>query len=79
MAKLLSLKLRDEVFKEMETTVRRLKKPRNAYINEAVAFYNFAQRRRALAAQYARESEAVREDSMRILAEFEAMNDPIIE
>lgn len=79
MAKLLSLKLRDEVFKEMETTVRRLKKPRNAYINEAVAFYNLAQRRRVLAAQYARASAAVREDSMRILAEFEAMNDPIIE
>lgn len=79
MAKLLSLKLRDEVFQEMETILRRLKKPRNAYINEAVAFYNRVQRRAALAKQLAWESELVREESMRVLAEFEALNDPIIE
>ena len=79
MSKVLSLKLRNEVFAEMETIVRRLKKPRNAYINEAVALYNRLQRRRALAKQYERSSLAVREESMRVLAEFEALPDDIIE
>lgn len=79
MSKVLSLKLRNEVFGEMETIVRRLKKPRNAYINEAVAFYNRLQRRRALEKQYEISSRAVRDESMRVLAEFEALPDDIIE
>lgn len=79
MSKILSLKMPDEVFREMEKTVRALKKPRNAYINEAVAHFNRLHRRRLLGEILARESALVAEESMRVLAEFEALNDPIIE
>jgi len=77
MSKNLSLKLREDVFEQMERTVRRLKKPRNAYINAAVAHYNQLHRRRVLAAELARESVLVRGESMRVLAEFEALQDEI--
>ena len=73
MSKILSLKLREEVFKEMETTVTRLKRPRNAYINEAVAHFNRLHRRHLLGEQLARESAAVSDESLRVLAEFEAL------
>lgn len=36
----LSLKLSDTVFKETETIITKIKKPRNRYINDAVDFYN---------------------------------------
>ena len=40
MSKLLSLKLNDDVFRETEAVLREIRKPRNAYVNEAVNFYN---------------------------------------
>lgn len=79
MSKTLSLKLRDEIFREMEKTVRDLRKPRNAYINEAVAHFNRLHRRRLLGELLARESALVSDESMRVLAEFEAMGDDIVE
>ena len=75
MSKVLSLKLRDEVFQEMESIARRLKRPRNAYINEAVAHFNHLQRRRLLGEVLARESAAVMDESMRVLKEFEAIDE----
>jgi hypothetical protein len=75
MAKLLSLKLRDEIFAEMETTIRRLKRPRNAYINEAVAHFNRLERRKLLGELLVRESAAVMDESMRVLKEFEAVDE----
>jgi len=46
MSKNLSLKLQDDIFEETERVLRKLKRPRNAYINEAIHFYNklFARR-----------------------------------
>jgi hypothetical protein len=75
MSKNLSLKLRDEVFTEMEATTRRLKRPRNAYINEAVAHFNRLYRRRLLGEVLARESALVMDESMRVLKEFEAIDE----
>ena len=75
MAKALSLKLRDEIFAEMETTTRRLKRPRNAYINEAVEHFNRLHRRKLLGEQLARASAAVMDESMRVLKEFEAIDE----
>ena len=75
MTKALSLKLRDEIFTEMETTTSRLKLPRNAYINEAVAHFNRLHRRRQLSEQLVRESAAVMDESMRVLKEFEAIDE----
>ncbi len=75
MSKILSLKLRDEIFLEMEKTTARLKLPRNAYINEAVAHFNRLQRRKLLGEILVRESAAVMDESMRVLKEFEAIDE----
>jgi hypothetical protein len=48
-----------------------LKKPRNRYINEAIAFYNRYQKRLLLERKLKKESNMVREDSFRVLKEFE--------
>jgi len=39
-SKLLALKLRDDVLHEAEKIVRTCGKPRNAYFNDAIQFYN---------------------------------------
>jgi predicted transcriptional regulator len=71
MSKMLSLKLRDEVFEETETILRKAKRPRNAYINEAIHFYNKLFTRKMLKNQLLKESAMVAEDSMTVLNEFE--------
>jgi metal-responsive CopG/Arc/MetJ family transcriptional regulator len=70
----LSLKLEEGIFGETEKIVSRLKKSRNKYINEAIDFYNKYHRRKMLEKRIARESKAVREDSMDVLKEFEAID-----
>lgn len=40
-----SLKLDDSIFRETEKILSRIKKPRNRYINEAIAYYNRIQKR----------------------------------
>lgn len=75
MSKVLSLKLQDSVFDAMEQIVKRLGRPRNAYIGEAVAHFNRLYERRVLGELLARESAAVRAQSLRVLEEFEGMED----
>ncbi|HLO81778.1 MAG TPA: hypothetical protein VK166_12510 [Chitinophagaceae bacterium] len=69
----LSLKMDDTVFQETEAILTKVGKNRNRYINEAVQFYNLVQRRKILAGQLKKESKFVRDESMRILAEFESL------
>lgn len=69
----LSLKMDDAVFQETETILARMKTNRNRYINEAVEFYNALQKRKLLSKQLTKESRAVREESMKVLAEFEQL------
>ena len=71
----ISLKLKDDIFSETEQLLPQLKKNRNAYLNEAVAFYNRYQKRVLLAAQFRLESALVTETSMEVLAELEAIDD----
>lgn len=71
----LSLKLEDEIFDETEKIVTKVKKTRNRYINEAIAFYNRLHKRRILSKQLTKESKAVAKDSMEVLAEFEKFSD----
>lgn len=71
MSKNLSLKLQDEVFEETERVLRRVKRPRNAYINEAIHSYNKLIARRLLKNKLVRESNIVAADSMAVLEEFE--------
>ena len=63
----------DSVFQETEKILTKVRKNRNRYINEAVQFYNLVQRRSLLSKQLKKESKLVREESMKILAEFESL------
>lgn len=69
----LSLKMDDTIFKETETITARISKNRNRYINEAVQFYNLLQRRKLLSHQLEKESRIVQEESMKVLAQFERL------
>jgi hypothetical protein len=79
MSKALSVKLRDELFIETNLLAKRQRQPRNAYINDAIAFYNKLQQRRDLGRILRAESNMVREDSMRVLAAFESLEDELPE
>lgn len=68
-----SLKLEDGIFQEAEKIVKVLRKSRNAYINEAVAYYNLLQKRVQLSEQLAKESALVRESSLEVLGEMESL------
>ncbi len=74
----LSLKLQDAIFSETEMLASTLKKNRNAYMNDALAFYNRYQKRRLLAAQLRRESALVADSTLEVLAEFEAIEDDLM-
>ena len=71
----LSLKMDDVIFNETEKIVAKMNKNRNRYINEAVAFYNLLQKRRIISRQLQKESKIVQEESMKVLAEFEKLQD----
>ncbi len=77
MSKNLSLKLQDEIFEETEQVLKKVKRPRNAYINEAVHFYNRLMARRLLKNKLMRESNIVAGDSMSVLEEFEKFEESI--
>jgi hypothetical protein len=69
----LSLKMDDKIFQETEKILTKVRKNRNRYINDAVKFYNVLQRRRILKSQLKAESKLVREESMKVLEEFESL------
>jgi len=73
--KVLSLKLKDEVFEEVERVVHKIHVPRNAYINRALFFYNKLNQRKLMRKRLAKESEAVRDVSLDVLHEFEQLED----
>lgn len=73
--KTVSLKIDDSIFGETEKILSGLKMPRNRYINEAIAYYNKAQKRQFLEKRLKTESSLVREDSMKVLKDFENIGD----
>jgi hypothetical protein len=73
--KTLSLKLDKEVFQETEALCEMVNKPRNRYINEALVFYNRFQKNKILEKRLEEESKMVSDESMRVLSEFENMDD----
>ncbi|NVO02243.1 MAG: hypothetical protein HXX09_06025 [Bacteroidetes bacterium] len=73
--KTLSLKLDDAVFSETEQVLSKLKKPRNRYINEALLYYNRLQRKKLLSKLLEAESKLVSEESLKVLAEFENLDE----
>ncbi len=72
--KTISLKLDDSVFTETEKVLLQVKKSRNRYINEAVNFYNKLHKRKILASRLENESKLTKNESMRILYEFEIID-----
>ena len=79
MSKMLSLKVKDDVFAETEDIIGSIQKPRNAYINEALSFYNKFIKRRLLKEQFKTESRMISESSMEALRELELIEDEIPE
>lgn len=77
--KTISLKIDDQIFEQTETLVKLQKKPRNRYINEALDYFNKMQEREALKEQFRISSLLCREESMKVLKEFEALEDEIPE
>ena len=72
--KTVSLKIDDSIFGETEKILSRISIPRNRYINEAIDYYNKVQKKQILEKKLKAESSLVKEDSMRILMDFENMD-----
>ena len=72
--KTLSLKLDETVFSETEQVLQHVKKSRNRYINEALEFYNKIQKRKLIASKLEKESKLLRDESLLVLHEFEALD-----
>ena len=77
MSKNLSLKLQDEIFEETERVLKKVKRPRNAYINEALHFYNELYARGLLKKQLVKESNLVKKNSLAVLEEFEKFEEAL--
>ncbi|MFH0887367.1 MAG: hypothetical protein V1843_04290 [bacterium] len=75
MSKVLSLKLKDNVFEETENILHKIHKARNGYINDALAFYNKVFQRNFLKLKLAKESRIVADDSLAILKDFDSLNE----
>ena len=73
--KTLSLKLDEKIFEEVEKLTSKMNIARNRYINEAVNLYNLFNKRKFLKKQLEKESMLVKDDSMKVLAEFEKFID----
>ncbi len=73
--KVLSLKLKEDIFKETDQMVKSNRISRNAYINEALRLYNLFNRRRLLKKKLALESKAVAHNSLEVLAEMERLQE----
>ena len=75
--KALSLKLQDDIFKEVENLIHKIHVPRNAYINKALDLYNQLNKRKLLKARLEKESRAVQSSSLEVLHEFERLEDEL--
>jgi len=79
MSKILSLKVKDDVFAETEDIIASIHKPRNAYINDALSFYNKFMKRRLLRRQLKKESQMISASSIEALRELELIEDEMPE
>ncbi len=68
--KLLSLKIDDKMFVEMEEISAALHLSRNRYISQAIGMYNFFNKRQLLKKKLIKESKLTSKDSRQVLEEF---------
>ena len=71
----IALKLDDDIFKETEELVQQLNESRNRYINKALNYFNHMQREYLLTHLLAADSKIVSDESLKVLAEFEKLDD----
>ncbi len=77
--KAISLKIKDDIFKDLEVMVKEVRLSRNAYINNALELYNQINRKRKLRQQLRKASRLVGADSLAFLREIEGMDPHLIE
>jgi hypothetical protein len=77
MSRTLSLKMRDDIFSETEEVIDTMHISRNAYINDALSFYNKFMKRRILKKLLKKESVLVSETSLEALQELELIEDKL--
>jgi len=65
----ISLRVSDTIFIETDKVVSMINKPRNKYINEALAYYNRMHKQALLSERLEKESQLVKLDSMQVLSE----------
>ena len=75
MTRSISLKIDDSELRKVDHSAQTVGVSRNAYINKALRFFNLLYERRLLAKELRRESEQVRQESMAVLREFDALQD----
>lgn len=71
----LSVKLEDEVLKEVDEAARELHVAREAFLNQAIRSYLGHIGRRGLRTRLRKESELTASESLRVLKEFEAISE----
>ena len=71
----ISFELDDRVFSDTEKILSETKTDRNRYINQALDHYNSLQKRKAIAGRLRQESVLVRDESLKVLTEFENLHD----
>ena len=65
----------DRIFQETEKVVHRMHVPRNAYINEAVDFYNRRQKRQVIRKQLGRDVRNLKKQTRETIKSFELLED----
>jgi metal-responsive CopG/Arc/MetJ family transcriptional regulator len=75
MSKLISVKIDEKVLEETDEMVKKLNISRNKFVNEAIVEYTKMQKRAELEEQIRKEIGLIRESSLEVLKEFEALED----
>ena len=71
----LSLRIEEEVLREVDDAARELHVPREAFLDQAIRNYLARMSQRRLRARLRKESELTAAESLRVLKEFEAIAD----
>ncbi len=77
--KAISLKIREDIFEELEKTVKEVRMSRNAYINKALELFNKVNRKRRIRRMLRDSSLKVREQSLAFAREFDAIDPHLLE
>ncbi len=75
MYKALSLKLEPKIFSDTEKLIKKMKVPRNAYLNQAIEFYNQWQSKRLLSKQFKKEVSLLKKQTQEFIESYELLDD----